>query len=314
MKKLFLIASVMFITLGLAGCDLISPQQVEEISEQYCRDNPTAEICQGDTIDDLLDETVLNVFNTIISEYSDDDNTTFCDDYFSVTNTELLDSCRESRSGLVPDDYDGYTVKGIERQTALSTENVYEITVVSEDLLTEVVFTIGLVNVDNLMYINSWSYDTTTYEPQDLDVPLAEARAYFEEFIAAYLDDTISSYDVCSEYFSDKVSDCIEERDKSFLTGLDVTLDGMTDEGDGLFEVEMTFSDDEMTVPETQFDEVNFSYDEDGHIVMTWVHDDYTEEWLNALDAGAILDSFIYDYQTTMSDADLNNKYFDNQM
>ena len=127
MKKLFYFMMVILITIGLSGCDLISQEQVEEISEQYCRDNPEADICQGDAVGVLEDEVILNVFNRILDEYNDETNTTFCDDYFSVTNIELLDSCRESREDLVPLDFENFIVLGAEKKTTLSTQNIYEI-------------------------------------------------------------------------------------------------------------------------------------------------------------------------------------------
>ena len=136
MKKLFLFIPLLLITFGLSGCDLISPEQADQISEEYCRENPTSEICQGDAVGDLEDEIIINIYNTILSQYNDPDITTFCEDYFSVTNVDLLDSCRASRESLVPDAYTGFTVSGVEKKNTLNTQDVYEVTVISEDLLT----------------------------------------------------------------------------------------------------------------------------------------------------------------------------------
>jgi len=317
MKKLFLFLTVVLVMIGLSGCDLISPTQVDEISEEYCRDNPTSEICQGDSVGDLTDQIVLNVFNTILDEYNDETNTTFCDDYFSITNTDLLDACRESREGLIPENYIGYTVAedGVSKIPSLSTSDVYEITVISEDLLTEIVFTIGLVYVEGIMYINSWSYDVTTVEPQDLTVSLEDAQAYFQAFIDDYLDPTMSSFDLCSLYFNDRLADCIEERDESFGLGFDITLDAMTDQGDDVFEVQMSFSDTETTVPEIQFELLTFIYDEDGAIVMTFLHDTQSDEWLTAAEALAVIQKFLEDYaDSEITNPQFNDLYFDGTM
>ena len=317
MKKLFLIFTLVLITVGLSGCDLISPSQVEEISEQYCRDNPTSEICQGDVVGDLANDIILNVFNTILDEYNDESNETFCDDYFSVTNTELLDSCRASREGLIPENYIGYTVAedGVKKKTTLSTQDVYEITVVSEDLLTEIVFTIGLVNVEGIMYINAWSYEVITNQHQDLDVPLEEAQAFFKQFITEYLDPNISSYDICNQYFGDRVTECIEERDASFGIGFDVSMEDMISEGDGVFEVKLTFTDTETYEPRIEFNLLTFKYDENGDIVMTFLHDEHSEEWLKANQALAVIEKFFEDYtDDTITNPLFNDLYFSNTM
>lgn len=317
MKKLFIVLTVIFITVGLSGCNLISQTQVDEISEEFCRENPTSEICQGDLVGELEDEIILNVFNTIIDEYNDETNETFCDDYFSVTNTELLDACRESRDSLVPSDYAGFTVVDVLRKTTLSTQDIYEITVMSEDMANEIVFTIGLVNVEGIMYINSWSYESTVVNPVDVEVTLEAATAYFEQFLEDYLDPTLQSIDVCTAYFGEDIDGCISERDESFDINFDVTFDVLVPTGViGEFDVDINFNDD-ANGPSTDAETVSFTYDEDGSIIMKFIHEDepYEENWLTAADAFEVIKMFLEDYSGyDVSHEDFNYMYFDNQM
>ncbi len=315
MKKLFFVVAVVFITIGLSGCDLISPSIVEEISEEYCRENPTAEICQGDAVGDLENDVILNVFNTILDEYNDAANETFCDDYFSVTNIELLDSCRAARADLVPADYVGYTVTDISKKPTLSTQNVYEITVVSEDMKTEIIFTVGVVNVEGIMYINSWSFDVNDDGPQVLGVPFDDAKAYFDQFISDYLNTAIDSYDFCNMYFKEDVTGCIEERDKSFAEGFKVTLDGMYDTGEGIYEVKMFFTNFNSTEPKAEVENISFTYDLDGNIIMKFMDEYQTKEWLNAEEAFTVIQMFLTDFaDSTITDEQLTHLYFDNNI
>ena len=320
MKRLFFVFTVVLLSIGLAGCDMITPAQVEEISEQFCRDNPTSEICQGDAVGDLEDEVILNVFNTIIDEYNDEENETFCDDYFSVTNPELLDSCRASREELIPTDYTDFTVSNVEKKSTLSTQDVYEITVLSDDLTIEVVFSIGLVNVEGIMYISSWSFELTETTPAEHDVSLEDARAFFEQFIDDYMNPEISSEVVCNQYFDEEIDDCIAGRENSLEVNLSVVLNAMdATEETGLFDVELEFNDDESTEVDVQFNQMRFVYDEEGNIVMTFINDEdpgeHPDNWLNADDAFDIVELFLIDYSNDeMSNDDFNEKYFDNSM
>ena len=326
MKRLFLFMTVIVISIGLSGCDMISQQQVDEISEEFCRDNPTSEICQGDTVGELVDQVILDVFNTILDEYNDSANDTFCEDYFSVTNTDLLDSCRASRAGLIPENYIGFTVSDVTKNTTLSTEDVYEITVISEDLTVEIVFTIGLVNVEGIMYINSWSFEETAVNPEDQDVSLEAAQAYFEQFLLDYLDRDILSTVLCTQYDMGDEVKCSEERLSSFSNNFTAVLNSIVfTEELGVFEVQMTFNDDEMSEPKIETEQIKLYYDEEGNIIMEFIDDgegdgDGSTEppvdvWLNAADAFDVIATFLADYNGyDISNEDINSLYFNGQM
>ena len=316
MKKLFLIITTLLISLLLSGCDLLGSDQVDQISEEFCRDNPTSEICNGDPVGALEDGIILGIFEKIIDEYNDLENETFCDDYFAVTNTELLDECRDHRNDLVPEDYTGYTVVDVIKKTTLSTEDIYEVNVISTDELTEIVFTIGLVSIEGIMYINLWSYDINTVEPQALVMTLAIAQEYFEKFLVDYLNIDIDSAVICSEYFADKpAADCIADRTESLAMGLTVTFEGITDTGEGTYEVELYFSDTDNPTPTLEFEDVKIDYDELGNIVMEFVDDDSDMEFLTDEEVFGVMQEFINDYlNESFTDQQLNDKYFDGTM
>jgi len=322
MKRIFLIFTVALVSIGLAGCDMITPAQVEQISEEFCRENPTSEICQGDAVGDLEDDVILNVFNTIIDEYNDDTNTTFCDDYFSVTNPDLLDACRTSREGLVPEDFtdfNDYTVIGVEKQITLSTQDVYEITIISEDLTVEVVFSIGLVNVEGIMYISSWSFEVNETSPTEHDVSLEDAEAFFEQFIADYVNPEISSEEVCALYFTGEDAEgCVDGRESSLALNISIIMNAIDASTDpGTFDIELAIDDDDNDVT-IELAQVSFSYDEDGNIVMQFIHDEDPGEpdnWLDADDAFAVIAEYLDDYSDdAVSNDEFNAKYFEGYM
>ncbi len=274
MKKLLLVFTTFFFVLGLTGC--FDPSEVEEISEQYCIDNPESEICQGLSVGDLEDEAVINVFNTILDNYNTD-SASFCDDYFSVANSDLLNLCRDSRQTLFPEGFDGTTVFSVAKKISLSTEDIYELIIYSEDLLTIYTFTITLTLIDSKMYIKEWSYTQETIDPTTLTVPYDEARAYFVKFLEDYLNAAITSEVICAEYFpSDNQTECIESREFDVLNGFSAILDSF------IFEEEeyiagITISDDNNS-PELKYENVSFSYDEEGNIVMSFeykTHDQF---------------------------------------
>lgn len=316
MKKMFLIITTLLISLLLSGCDFLGSDQVDQISEEFCRDNPTSEICDGDSVGALEDGIILGIFEKIIDEYNDTENDSFCDDYFAVTNTDLLDKCRDNRNDLVPVDYTGYTVVDVTKKNTLSTEDIYEVKVISTDELTEIVFTIGLVSIEGITYINLWSYDVTAVEPPALVMTLAIAQEYFEKFLMDYLNNDIDSEVICNEYFADQVlADCVSERIESLAMGLTVTFEGITDTEDGMYQVELYFSDTDNPTPKIEFEDVKIDYDEEGNIVMTFVHDDYDLEFLTDEDVFIVMQEFLIDYLDELfTDQQLNDKYFDGTM
>ena len=105
MKKitsLFFMALLVFV---LSGCDLIDIETVEKVTEELCRDNPDHQLCQDDALADLEESVILDLFNEMLNSYidADVDIEGYCDSYISVTNVELLDSCRADISSLFPE-------------------------------------------------------------------------------------------------------------------------------------------------------------------------------------------------------------------
>lgn len=277
MKKLLLTITVLFFVLGLSACDMFNTQTVDQISEQYCRDNPDSEICQGDTVGDLQEDAIINVYNTILDEYQDTTNTTFCEDYFSVTNVDLLDECRASRTGLFPTDVSDYTIESVTKKTTLSTIDLYEVVVVSPNLLTKYTFAIGLTKVEGIMYINSWSFTEQQIDPTTIPITIEQAQAHFEKFLIDYTNPLITSTTICDTYFfqdTDK-TECINDRTNDLAVHLSATLTTFVLDNDHyLATIELT--DDNGTTSQTLT--LTFAYDTTGTLLMTFGDNDNQQQ------------------------------------
>ena len=224
MKKLLIIFTSFSFFLALAGCDLL-PEDAIELSEQYCRDNPESEICSGDLLPLLEDEVIENLFTEIYENYTDLDNTTFCDDYFSITNPTVLDYCRDSREDLFPVDF---AVTGFDSVTTTG-DNVYQIVVPNTSTSTYT-FTVELTEVDGNMFVVAWSY--VVNETPVIEVSEEDGLAFFIQFIADDENPSISSETFCATYILEHESSlCINGRDERLANEVTVSIDTFTKSG-----------------------------------------------------------------------------------
>ena len=100
MRRIFITFIMIFCVFILASCNT-TPEDVEEITEAFCRDNPESELCKGEYIDNLR---VLDV-DQLFFDIQDDvaDQVDVCDKYISISNLELLDDCRQGEFTFFPD-------------------------------------------------------------------------------------------------------------------------------------------------------------------------------------------------------------------
>ncbi|QMS84205.1 hypothetical protein [Candidatus Xianfuyuplasma coldseepsis] len=271
MKRLLLLFTTLLAMIALSACDFFTPDVVEELSEEYCRENPSSEICTGDAVGELTTEYIINIFNTILNEYNDATNTTFCDDYFSLSNLTLLDSCRANRDGLFPEDVSSYTILSVDSVLDFGTQDEYEMVVASPDGLTQYTFTIGLTKLDGDILLQEWSYVQDPVDPTTIAVIMEVAIPYFEQFIDDYTNDNIQSSTVCQTYFPDQeLNDCEAERDEAIAANLTATIIRFDEVAEG-FSVTLSLTDDSGSKTEVLL--LTFAYDSNANIIMTWPED-----------------------------------------
>ncbi len=192
MKKILIITTIIFFTLGLTSCDRFTSEDVEKISEEYCRENPTSDICEGDKITDLQTETVQNLFNDLLTDLDEGDQS-LCDTYIAITNTTLLDSCRLSFDNLFPEDLEGYQIDEIKEAGSNDDITKYEIVMKKDEQSDIYIFTITIVGIEDQMYIDSWEFFMIEY--QDIYQEL------LDNMIVDFNDETISNDTICANYF-----------------------------------------------------------------------------------------------------------------
>ncbi len=204
MRRIILLVTVLFIGFGLSGCDLLTPDIIEQVSEDLCREDPTNALCD---ITDLTTVTeaaaqqlVLDAVDTVYQG-----NPELCDAVFSVTNTALLDSCKDG--SLLPADVASFTVLGYEQ---VGNTYVFQGST-SETSFLEITVTIG--EVDGAMRITSFTTisiedptktDTCTDECETEMVTLDDFETMFKAFIVDYLDSSVSDTTLTETYFADE--------------------------------------------------------------------------------------------------------------
>ena len=110
MKKIGIFLLVILLTLSLTGCS--EPEDVNNALDDYCENNPESTLCTNpEATRDII---VSDMVNTIMTEFKDDTNPTFCEDYFA--NEGLIEQCKNDRYSLVPENVlnlsGGLTIKG----------------------------------------------------------------------------------------------------------------------------------------------------------------------------------------------------------
>ncbi|MCF7925117.1 MAG: hypothetical protein K9L26_01095 [Candidatus Izimaplasma sp.] len=306
MKKLLLMLTTITLSFTLSGCYLLEDDSVTDLSEEYCRENPTSEICQGETVGELENSTVENVFKMVMTDYQNANNDTFCEDYFSITNPDLLDTCRNKQDSLVPENLSDFTIESIISTSSLSTMQTYDITIVDKETTETYLFSIGLVMVEGIMYITGWSFDKQEMTADD-SVTDGVAEAFLEQMVHTFLDESIFSSDYCSKYaYSENYNACIIDRNNYIANN--ATIYANADHGkeaDGFtnYYVSFTINDPVNDIEETITLRVHLAYDDNGNIVLT--HDPNEEPALDITDEEAY--QFITDMINDLADSTQSN-------
>lgn len=292
MKKLLYTLSLALIMITLTGC--FGNDVIDQISEEYCRNNPDSEICEGSVIEDLENTTVQTFFENVVNSAVGISSNDVCDNYFSVTNIALLDECRSDLSALIPDDITDFNFESITKKNDLEHQNLYTIFLVNDARTQSLEFTIGVTMVENTMYIDEWSFIRDQIE---FIYTLAEAQLYFSEFTSDYVDTNISSNTFCDTYFyvenSNDLSECIAMRDETLsqVNGVNL-ISVVSTTTDNEFEVEFEFL---ITEGNTYFTVTALFHQTDDGILVEFTGEPTMPD-VSAFEAQAVLQGYINDY------------------
>ncbi|MCF7927402.1 MAG: hypothetical protein K9L74_07510 [Candidatus Izimaplasma sp.] len=175
-----------FMVFILTACDQFGIDDAVELSEEYCRDNPTSDICQADpleAVDKTVVETTLKSFLTSFNDY--DNQEQYCEDYISVTNLELLDACKEDINTILPPNLNDFEIEEITTDL-LNMKSVVEVSTEESTYFFDVQFT----EEDGDILIAKWSYRTL-----DTEMNSDETPPTFDYINDVYLSTDVTSYD-----------------------------------------------------------------------------------------------------------------------
>ena len=220
MKKLLVFGSVILFSFGLAGCDLIPTEIIEEVSDVLCSEDPTNELCQLDDLSDIGDQVILDLFNDVLSNYNADDLETYCEEYFSASNVDLLDACKLDTDTLFP--------QGVENFEAVSvneSEGNFNIVLMDSNTNQTYEFKVGISGglVAGIV-IASWSFEEVVNEFEGIEEMLLVREVL--AFVSDLEDTTKSNEDVCAMWYDGRDNDCdgvIEDARTRFKAGSDLS-------------------------------------------------------------------------------------------
>ena len=284
MKRIFMMLSVLSLVILLSGC--FGSEEVDDALDIFCNDNPGALVCTNPEA--TRNEIVANMFNTMMIEFMDGTNEDFCDDYFSATNSALLDDCKNDRFSLVPEDIE-YLSDDIVITTGDAT-NEYIVTTVYEDGSAGFVFTVEIVEEDGVIRFSEFSYEYDS----TVDADLYLSDDYIKQFMVKVInesDDGDSDY--CSDYFTGAALTACNSEISSVVPSVYVMYHPVVTElGTNYFSYQV----DSFDVLEVYIYLIDFT-EVDGEIVISKISFSDESTYNSIENAQTVLEDFLYDFE-----------------
>ncbi|MCF7925986.1 MAG: hypothetical protein K9L74_00215 [Candidatus Izimaplasma sp.] len=306
MKRLGLLTLLFLMGLALSGCDLIPSDIVDRATEELCREDPSHELCTVDDVDDIKETVAEELVLEAVSVLNDETNDR-CDVVFSITNTDLLDSCKEGT--LLPDDVESFTILEFEQD-----DDTYIFRgSTTEETFLEIKITIG--SVDGAMRITSFTTSLID-DPMTDTLSLETFESLIKDYFNDYLDDTISDSVLAEMYYDFELKDSFINTRKTYLSNeVMINFISATMMDETLFEVTFEIVENETTrvsqdirievqnnKPTTSLKVLDEDCDDD--TVIACPGDD--DELVTGDDAN----TFIYNYFLDYLDPDISDQQF----
>jgi hypothetical protein len=310
LKRIILLFTLFVSGFTLTGCDLIPTDAIPDdlvdgLTEELCREDPENELCSitdlNDVSETIAEELVLDAITVL-----KDTNSDVCDTVFSITNTDLLDACKDGT--LLPEGVTEFNVITASQEGAVY---VFQGST-GTDMFHEVRVTYG--DVEGNMRITSLTF-TEIEDP----TPVAELtdEEFIRKFFADYQDSSITFEDLNALYFNGLLTTEDEtDREETLTSGMtyEVTAVRMIDSTS--YDITFTITDGTETETETTvFHIVTI----DGTRYLEFGDDNTTDE--GEIDPGELLsveefttlfEEFILDYlDDSLTNDDLANKWFE---
>ena len=216
MRKVLLFIGVLFLSFGLAACDLLPEDVQEQITEELCKEDPNNELCNLDTLEDLEDNAVIALVEDLYEKYKDTDVTDYCEDFISPSNPDLLDKCRSNDFSLFPEDLTEWTPTEVSKDGSM-----YKVK--GEHNLSNMEFHVELtvVDIDGRLYIEDFEAIVSEMDdPNPGVISREEAFDLFNKYFNEFGDESVDNDVFCEKYHGGNGTeygiDCGGMRDEFF--------------------------------------------------------------------------------------------------
>lgn len=307
MKRFIVLTMMLSFGLFLSGCDLISQDVIDQVSEELCAEDPDNELCNPEALQNLEDAVVMELAEEAYLRVKEKANKTSCRTYFSPTNVDLLNQCLDENNSLIPEGFETFTSVSVEadgdfyKVTGTSTDDV-EITVIVR--LTEVE---GTTYVDHFeVIVPSTQYDVITTE---------DAKEALQTFIDNYLDASVAN-DVICPIFDGEDNDCNMFRPEDLENGIQIAIDYLDpdDDGDGIFTAYLIITDADGEANQVEV-EVEVFRQDFGPVISRMKVSEVQQEEVEYDEAIEFFEEFVSNYlDPTVSNEYLYEKFFLNMI
>jgi len=301
---MFLLVFTLFSGFFLAGCDLISPEKVEDLSKELCETNPDSELCNIENLNDLEEDVIADLVEKAFLELKSA-NTDTCADYFSVTNPNLIDECEKAVNNLIPNGVTTFEVLSISKSGEF-----YTIKGKTNNADEFVEIKVSVAEVEGKVRITTW------VATSKIDAPLAEAMTA-EELITAFFEDqgVLSDDALCNAYYDLAQSTLCNEIASEFEMNISYTVVSVSLVEAGLYKAVLMVNGNSSDTKEIQF---RLDSDDDGDSILTALYIEADDSCDNDCDGLLDIDEtfmvfkqFALDYfDSSITNDELGNMYF----
>lgn len=302
MKKIWLVLTIVFTVLTLSGCDLLSEDLQDKISEELCKEDPDNELCDLDALSDLEDDIVMDFVEDFHKKVKDGTLADTCMEYISPSNPDLLMKCREGDLMFLPEGIDTFTPVSV-----IEDGNMY--TIMAEEIMNdkELYVKVTIVDIDGKFYIEDYSFKLE--EKMMKEISEEEGNKIFIDFFTMLPDRSKSNKEFCDMFFDGVDDDCNLFRESFNKDYRDIATIEVTSHKEYEFRGHVTVLKAMDNTGGTGLDvTLELAYNDDDDLRVKFVakkspnpiHDEATTEAMNML----------YDYvDSSMSDDDFEMMY-----
>lgn len=198
MKKICILLLSLLLTISLAACG--DSKEIETALDTYCENNAESTICTNPQA--TRNEIVSDMAETIITEFIDGSNESFCTDYFA--HEGLIEKCKSDRYSLIPEDVlnENTTLQVIEGESSSD----FEIKNECESDQTCYQIDVSVIETEEIVKFTKFQYQEIPSEvtEDELSIPLDDIRIFMHYAI----NPQVKEY-TCDEVFvGTALSDC----------------------------------------------------------------------------------------------------------